>query len=120
MADMNQSDHDLLIRLNTTVEAIAEAQKAFINRYEVRHADILARVTVLERKDSGDSQKFKTIGEDVRRSLDNANKIDVLRTDMNNLGDKVRELEKKNAVLDAINAIGVVISGIVGYFFGNR
>jgi hypothetical protein len=111
------SDHDLLIKLNTTVEAIAEQQKNFINRYEIRHTDLMTRVSILERKDSGDSEKFRAITDEIRRSLSNAEKIGQLAIDVNIMGDKMRSIEKKGNILDAINALGTIIAAI---FLGNK
>lgn len=124
---MEPSDHDLLIKLSTMIENMAEQQRNFINRYEVRHADLSNRVAVLENQDSRDSERFKGITEEIRRSLNNSTKIEQLQTDVNGLGIKltntdraVDELRKKSNVFDTVNAIGVMISGVIGYFFGNK
>lgn len=114
------TDHDLLIKLNTLVEQIAEQQKNFINRYEVRHTDLMARVSMLERKDSGDSEKFRAITEEIRRSLNNSAKIDQLTTDVNVMGEKMRTMEKKGNIMDAINALGATVAGIIAYVLGNK
>jgi hypothetical protein len=111
------SDHDLLIKLNTTVELIAEQQKAFIARYESRHTDLSTRVSLLERKDSGDSEKFRAITEEIRRSLNNSAKIDQLTIDINVMGDKMRAMEKKGNIIDAVNALGTIVAAI---FLGNK
>lgn len=114
------SDHDLLIKLNTTVELIAEQQKAFIARYEARHTDLSTRVSILERKDSGDSEKFRSITDEIRRSLNNSEKIEKLTSDVNVLGDKMRTVEKKGNILDAVNAAGAVMATIIAYVLGNK
>lgn len=116
----NTTDHDLLIKLNTLVESIADQQRNFINRYEVRHTDLMSRVSILERKDSGDSEKFRAITEEIRRSLNNAAKIDQLTVDVNVMGDKMRTMEKKGNILDAINAAGAVLATIIAYILGNK
>lgn len=124
---METSDHDLLIKLNTLIESMAEQQRKFIDRYEVRHADLSNRVSVLENQDSRDSERFKGITEEIRRSLNNSSKIEQLQTDVNGLGIKLTntnqtldELRNKANIFDIVNAIGVMISGVVGYFFGNK
>jgi predicted RNase H-like nuclease (RuvC/YqgF family) len=121
------SDHDLLIQLHTIVKSVAEKQDKFIDRYETRHLDLSKRVAILENQDSRDSEKFKGLAEEIRRSLNNASRIDTLGSDVNGLGIKVdtlnqeiKELKKKSTIYDTINAIGVMISGVVGYIFGNR
>lgn len=116
----NATDHDLLIKLNTLVESIAEQQKNFINRYEVRHSDLMARVSILERKDSGDSEKFRSISDEIKRSLNNAAKIDQLTVDINVVGDKMRTMERKSNLLDAVNAMGAVLATIIAYILGNK
>jgi hypothetical protein len=116
----NTTDHDLLIKLNTNVESIIEQQKNFINRYETRHTDLVTRVSILERKDSGDSEKFRAITEEIRRSLNNAQKIDQLTIDVNVMGDKMRTMEKKSNILDAINALGAVLATIIAYILGKN
>jgi predicted RNase H-like nuclease (RuvC/YqgF family) len=121
------SDHDLLIQLHTIVKSVAEKQDKFIDRYETRHLDLSKRVAILENQDSRDSEKFKGWAEEIRRSLNNASRIDTLGSDVNGLGIKVdtlnqeiKELKKKSTIYDTINAIGVMISGVIGYVFGNR
>jgi predicted RNase H-like nuclease (RuvC/YqgF family) len=121
------SDHDLLIQLHTIVKSVAEKQDKFIDRYETRHLDLSKRVAILENQDSRDSEKFKGLAEEIRRSLNNASRIDTLGSDVNGLGIKVdtlnqeiKELKKKSTIYDTINAVGVMISGVVGYIFGNR
>lgn len=129
-----QSDHDLLIKLNTLVEKMAEQVEKFVETSANQHARLQERVAVLEQKDSRDSEKFKGLAEEIRRSLDNASKIEQAQHDLNNIGVKlsnayikIEELEKKmdeqrkkSNTYDAINAAGVTISGIVGYIFGQR
>lgn len=129
-----QSDHDLLIKLNTLVEKMAEQQEKFIESSAVQHSRLQERVAILEQKDSRDSEKFKGLAEEIRRSLNNASKIETLQTDLNNMGvklsnsyiiieeqsKKLEELRKKSNLYDAINAAGVTLSGIVGYIFGQR
>jgi predicted RNase H-like nuclease (RuvC/YqgF family) len=121
------SDHDLLIQLTTIVKGVAEKQDKFIDRYESRHLDLSKRVAILENQDSRDSEKFKGLADEIRRSLNNSSRIDTLGTDVNGMGIKievisqeVKDLKKKSSIYDTINAIGVMISGVVGYIFGNR
>jgi predicted RNase H-like nuclease (RuvC/YqgF family) len=122
-----ESDHDLLIQLTTIVRGVAEKQDKFIDRYETRHLDLSKRVAILENQDSRDSEKFKGLAEEIRRSLNNASRIDTLGSDLNGMGIKlenlsqdVGEMRKKSNLLDTINAIGVMVSGIIGYIFGNK
>jgi predicted RNase H-like nuclease (RuvC/YqgF family) len=131
---MEPNDHDLLITLNTTVKSMAEKQDKFIDRYEVRHLDLSKRVAVLENQDGRDSERFRGLAEEIRRSLANAQKIELVGNDLNQLGvkvsnadirlqeltDKVDEFRKKSNAMDAINAAGVTLSGIIGYIFGTK
>jgi predicted RNase H-like nuclease (RuvC/YqgF family) len=122
-----ESDHDLLIQLTTIVRGVAEKQDKFIDRYETRHLDLSKRVAILENQDSRDSEKFKGLAEEIRRSLNNASRIDTLGSDLNGMGIKlenlsqdVGEMRKKSNLLDTINAMGVMVSGIIFYIFGNK
>ena len=131
---MEPNDHDLLITLSTLVKGMAEKQDKFIDRYEVRHTTLIDRVTRLESQDSRDSERFKGLADEIRRSLANAQKIESVATDLNNLGskvtgidvrleeltEKVEEVRKKSSAMDLVNFSGATLAGIIGYFFGTK
>lgn len=131
---MEPNDHDLLIRLSTLVEGMAKKQDDFIDRYEIRHTSLMNRVAVLENQDSRDSERFKGLADEIRRSLANAARIDSVASDLNNLGnkvsgvdirlqeldEKVEEVRKKSTAMDLVNFSGATLAGIIGYFFGNK
>ena len=131
---MEPNDHDLLIELNTLLKQMMTQQKDFIDRYEVRHTNLMNRVAILENQDSRDSERFKGLADEIRRSLANAARIDSVASDLNNLGNKVsgidirlgeldarvEEIRKKSTAMDIVNLSGATLAGIVGYFFGNK
>ena len=73
------NDHDLLVKLDTKVGFLIEQQTQFIERYEIRHTALVNRVTALESSDSKDSEKFRALTDDVRRSLANFEAIKLLK-----------------------------------------
>lgn len=101
-------DHDLLVRLDQKIETLMGSIGDIAKRYE----EINGRLVVLERDDSRDSERFKTIADQIKASLDNASKISALQKDVDNLAEKIRELKGKSYLLDAVNALGLVISAI--------
>lgn len=120
-------DHDLLIQLSTKVDILISQQGQFIEQSNQRNISLVERVTALENKDSRDSEKVASIRADVQRSLDNASKVDRLREDnvalttkVSDLEDEVNRLRSKNTWWDIINSVGFVLSGILGYVFGNK
>ena len=117
---MEQSDHDLLIRIAEKVDIMSSRQNEFMSMYETRHQALMNRVNILEAKDRGDSEKTKAISVDVQRSLANHERIGGLESRMQGIEDDVKDLKKKSDLFDAINAIGVMISGVIGYIFGNK
>ena len=118
MAESN--DHDLLISINASLSLLINQQKDFVERYETNHADIVARVTVLENKDSRDSERFKGIADEIRRSLANSEKITALNTDVNTLGSTIRivganvdKLEAKSFRWDLIIGFATIVGTIL-------
>jgi predicted RNase H-like nuclease (RuvC/YqgF family) len=114
------NDHDLLIEISASLRIMADDHREFIKRYEANHADIVARVTVLENKDSRDSERFKGIADEIRRSLANAEKINNLTTDVNTLGTNVRtvsanvdKLESKSFRWDLIIGFATIVGTIL-------
>lgn len=110
MADSN--DHDILIKIQTMVESLIINQADYVKRHEA----LVARVAVLENQDSRDSEKFRGLTEEIRRSLNNSSKIDVLTTDVKNLGDSIRELKAKSNLWDIGNALAATIAGAIAWF----
>ena len=92
----NQSDHDLLIALNTKMEMLLLGQQ----RYIVAWGRLLERVTAIEVEQGRHD------------------------TEINTLQDNIADLQKKTSLADNVNmgvaAIASIIAGIIGYFFGPR
>jgi len=101
-------DHDLLITMNANLATLIGAVADMAKRYE----EMNTRLVILERKDSGDSEKFRNMTAQIQNSLDNAGKITALTSDVDNLGEKIRDLQKKSYILDGINALGIIIAAI--------
>jgi uncharacterized protein YoxC len=112
---MESNDHDILIGLKTSVDALIKGQSDFFGRYSMEHTALVSRVTVLENQDSRDSERFKNLTEEIRRSLNNAAKIDTLAADVKNMGDAIRDLKAKSNLWDIANAIGVAIASALAW-----
>lgn len=117
------NDHDLLISINATLKVLTDQQKDFIARYEVNHADIVSRVVVLENKDSRDSERFKGIADEIRRSLANSEKITGLTSDVNALGvnlravsDSVKDLSGKSFRFDLVLGAATIAATVLAIF----
>lgn len=120
-------DHDLLVRLDTKVTLLIEQQTSFIQSSTATNKELAERIARLEVKDRGDSEKFQAISIDVQRSLNNSSRIADLNLEISNLKlemkaqqDELKALRSKANLFDYINAAGVVLTGIIGYIFGNR
>lgn len=91
-----QSDHDLLIALNTKMEMLLGQQSQFITAW----AKLLERITAIEIEHGRQA------------------------TAMENLEDEVDELRKKFSLADTVNmvvtAVAASVAGAIGYFFGPR
>ena len=92
----DQSDHDLLISLNTKMEMMLVGQQQFINQW----------ITLVERTTAIEIEQSKQA------------------TLLNNLKEEVVELQKKSSFADNVNmavtAVASIIAGAIGYFFGPR
>jgi hypothetical protein len=108
----DQNDHDILIELQTMMKLMVSSQADFLKE----HQKLAARVAVLENQDSRDSERFKGITDEIRRSLNNSSKIDTLTADVNNLGEGLRELKAKSNLFDIVNAVAAAIAAAVGFF----
>lgn len=113
---MDNNDHDLLIEIKTTVKNLAEGQTNFMK--ELR--DLNIRVASLEAKDQRDSEKVFAITKDVQESINNSKRISEAFIEIGGIKEDISELKKKSNLLDTINAIGVMISGVIGFIFGNK
>ena len=111
----DQSDHDVLVSLKTLMEVMIRNQADFQKSYEERHTQLVSRISVLEQSDSRDSERFRSIMEQIQRSLNNAKNIETLTADMNNLGENLRDLKSKSNLFDIINGVGVAIAAAVGW-----
>jgi hypothetical protein len=92
----NQSDHDLLIALNTKMEMLLAGQQRYIEAW----GKMLERMTAIEIEQGRHDTKIK------------------------NLTEELADLQKKSSFADNINmivtAIASIIAGAIGYFFGPR
>jgi hypothetical protein len=88
----NQSDHDLLIALNTKMEMLLAGQQQYI----IQWGKMLERMTAIEIAQGRHETEIKNIVEEVN------------------------DLRKKTSVVDAINAVMAGLAGVVGFFFGPR
>lgn len=120
LMDRRNPDHDLLVRLDTKVEVLIGQMTTFIQAQTQATKELGERVARLEVKDRGDSEKVQAISIDVQRSLSNHAKIEKQQTEIDNLKEEVRVLRSKAGLWDAVNAAGVVISGVIGFIFGNK
>jgi dynactin complex subunit len=96
MGESSQSDHDLLIALNTKMEMLLSGQQMFIQQWGA----LIERVTAIEIQQSRNMSEIKNIEE------------------------KLMSLEKKASFADSLNmvvtAVASVAAGAIGYFFGPR
>jgi uncharacterized protein with von Willebrand factor type A (vWA) domain len=96
MENQNQSDHDLLIALNTKMEMLLSGQQHFIQQW----GKLIERVTAIEIEQSRQSNAIK------------------------NLEEELAILQEKSSFADNLNmivtAVASVIAGTVGYFFGPK
>ena len=113
MTDPN--DHDILVTLKTLMDVMIKNQSDFNKRYEERHTELVSRISVLEQSDSRDSERFRGIMEQIQRSLNNSARIESLTADINNVGENLRDLQKKSNLFDIINGVGVAIAAAVGW-----
>lgn len=94
MAD--QSDHDLLIALNTKMEMLLNGQQQFIQAW----GKLLERITAIEIAQGRHETEIK------------------------NLEDELTDLKKKSSFADNVNmavtAVSSIVAGAIGYFFGPR
>lgn len=109
------NDHDILVSLKTLMDVMIKNQSDFLVRYEKSHSDLTARISILESSDSKDSERFRSFGEQITRSLDNANKIEKLTADVNNLAENLRDLKAKSNLWDVANATGAAIAAAIGW-----
>ena len=88
----NQSDHDLLIQLNTKMEMLLSGQQHFIQQW----GSLIERVTAIEIIQSRHE------------------------TELKNLNEELTDLQKKTSIMDMVNGAVAAIAGAIGYFFGPR
>lgn len=111
MTHIDQSDHDILVALKTSLDIVIQQQQSFIERYESRHTALVNRVSVLENKDSRDSEKFRTISEEIRRSFNNAARIDALTKDVEDL-ERIKDSISARSWQVWLLIIGLIISQV--------
>ena len=108
---IEQNDHDILVTLKTLMDVMIQNQSDF----NKQHTELVSRVSVLEKSDSRDSERFRGIMEQIQQTLDNAKKIGELTSDVDHLGNSLRELKNKSNLFDVINGIAVAIAAAVGW-----
>jgi len=86
---MADNDHDLLIEINTNLKNLSASQTDLVREIH----DINKRVTALEAKDRGDSEKTRSITKDVQESLSNSKRIDGLITRVTSIEEWVKKVE---------------------------
>jgi TolA-binding protein len=121
------TDHDLLVELKTMTKMILDRQEHLATDV----SSIASRVSALEVKDRGDSEKIGSVIEMVKTSNNNSARVAEAHARIDNVTKDVDELKdtfkaemgafrsRSNAV-DAINAVGVIIAGTLGTIFGSR
>lgn len=117
------NDHDLLIEISTTLKSVKENQDKQIET----HRELVGRVTALEAIKRGDSEKFRTLTDQMRQTLNNSDRItnayieiNSLKVELKALKEDIEDLKKKSSLFDTINAIGATAAGVVGYIFGGK
>jgi hypothetical protein len=88
----NQSDHDLLIALNTKMELMYAEQRQFHSQW----------ISLVQRVTEGEIEQGRQ-----------TSRLDALEA-------KVDDLRKKSGLADAINTAVAAIAGVIGFFFGGR
>lgn len=114
--DANNIDHDLLVRLDTKLEVVMRQQSDFIERYESRHTALVARVTALESSDSKDSEKFRAITDEVRRSLSNSDRIQALDAKTAMMENTLKTIASSSRLWDILIAVGATASFLASIF----
>jgi glutathionylspermidine synthase len=94
MPEQHQTDHDLLIELNTKMGMLLDGQKMYIEAW----GKLIERITAIEIEQGRHD------------------------TEINALQDDLDELRKKFSLADTINmvvtAVAASAAGAIGYFFG--
>jgi hypothetical protein len=90
------SDHDLLVRLNTTLDFLVQQQADFNTLYQANNKDIVQRLTALEVKQASHME------------LTNANTNDIAT------------LQKRGNLFDGINAAATAIVAALSYLWGSK
>jgi uncharacterized protein involved in exopolysaccharide biosynthesis len=116
MSAEHSQDHDILIEVRTLVTVIIQQQKDFFTQTK----EMAERISAIEAKDRGDSEKIRASSGDVQRSLENHTRLVSLEGEVGTLRDEMNDIRKKGQIVDAINAIGAIVLGIIGYIFGQR
>lgn len=113
---IEQNDHDILIEIRTRVDTLITSQREYFDEYKI----LAGRVTQMEVLRSSDNAKLAQIQESVQKTLDNYSRIGKHDVEIENLKEELTTLQKRSNILDGLNALGVAISGVVGFVFGHR
>ncbi len=115
-----ENDHDLLIQVNTKLEIFLQTQAVFLGQMK----DVSDRVSKLETKDRGDSERLQAISTSVQQSLANNSRINEHAILIDNLSKQIDALSKKSSFTDQVNmvvtAISSIIAAAIGYYFSPR
>jgi len=93
---MSQSDHDLLIKLNSKVDTMLESQSKLTSALTTQHIAFDLRIREIE------------------------NKSNTNCTNLTNMNDDINELQKKSNLWDGIIGAVAVFSSVIGAIFGNK
>lgn len=113
MSDM-QSDHDLLIALNTKMEMMIK----FMGDNNNQVVSLLGRVTALETRDGRDSEKFSAIQKDLSDKFKNADMIPALLEKISGMQAEITDLKTKSNAWSILNSVGVAVVAIIAWIFG--
>lgn len=72
------SDHDLLVRLNTTLDFLVKQQADFNTLYQANNKDIIQRLTALEVKQAAHLESTKANTDDIASLQKRSNWFDII------------------------------------------
>lgn len=107
-----QSDHDLLVRLDTKLGVVLDQLK----RIDDRHVALEGRVSALESNSGRNSEKVSAITEDVRRSLANYEEIQAIKTKLDAFEERTDSIAGTSKLWDILIAVGATASFLASIF----
>lgn len=85
-----EQDHDLLIRIETTLNLMMQQQADFYKTYDARHSELVGRVVALEVKQAANI------------------------AEITNNSDEIANLRKVNNWWNSANSLAALVAGILG------